>query len=100
MANADPAIIQVAATIDDDHRLILNLPDDMPTGDVVIRLEILKMPTLDELLSMSVEERAPFLRAAAELVAEEYETNPDLMAAGDVLDFMDYNDEITDNHAG
>lgn len=100
MANADPAIIQVAARIDDDHRLILNLPDDTPTGDVVVRLEILKMPTLDQLLAMSAEERAPFLRMAAELMADEYETNPDLTVAGDVLDFMDYDDEIANDHAG
>jgi hypothetical protein len=49
-------------------------------------------PTLEELMTMSLEERKPYLEAAAALLEDEYRNNSELTATADTVDLYDYPD--------
>jgi hypothetical protein len=70
--------ILITADVDENHRVTLKLPDDVPAGKVILRLEVI--PNVDDLEPNSREWVAAKLKAAGLLVEEDEveQEDPDL----------------------
>ena len=86
-------VVKLRGFVDQDHRLVVELPPEIPVGDVTVVIETADRPNLDDLLLMPVAERERYLSAQAELAADFYRNDPELTATAETIDLYDYPDE-------